>query len=116
MIASSQGSSSVYPILILLHLPFRKPKPLKNPSSLGSRHPFREEIRALRSLHPFIDEHGFSTKAVHFEAVGDLTTDSFIAAIRRFSAPHHIYSDNGNDFGGARRKLDEIRVMAFFNN
>ncbi|GFW27392.1 integrase catalytic domain-containing protein [Trichonephila clavipes] len=47
-----------------------------------------------------------ATKAVHIEAVGDLTTDSFIAALRRFSArrgaPRHIYSDNGTNFVGAR--------------
>ncbi|GFW58350.1 integrase catalytic domain-containing protein [Trichonephila clavipes] len=56
-----------------------------------------------------------ATKAVHIEAVGDLTTDSFIAALRRFSArrgaPRHIYSDNGTNFVGARRKLDEIRKL-----
>ncbi|GFS96704.1 hypothetical protein TNCV_4754111 [Trichonephila clavipes] len=56
-----------------------------------------------------------ATKAVHIEAVGDLTTDSFIAALRRFSArrgaPCHIYSDNGTNFIGARRKLDEIRKL-----
>ncbi|GFX01249.1 integrase catalytic domain-containing protein [Trichonephila clavipes] len=42
-----------------------------------------------------------ATKAVHIEAVGDLTTDSFIAALRRFSArraPRHIYSDKWNQF------------------
>ncbi|GFX66619.1 integrase catalytic domain-containing protein [Trichonephila clavipes] len=53
-----------------------------------------------------------ATKAVHIEAVEDLTTDSFIAALRRFSArrgaPRHIYSDNGTNFVGAHRKLDEI--------
>ncbi|GFY38217.1 integrase catalytic domain-containing protein [Trichonephila inaurata madagascariensis] len=47
--------------------------------------------------------------------VGDLTTDSFIAALRRFSAhrvaPLHVYSDNGANFVGARRKLDEIRKL-----
>ncbi|GFX24831.1 integrase catalytic domain-containing protein [Trichonephila clavipes] len=47
-----------------------------------------------------------ATKAVHIEAVGDLTTESFIAALRRFSArrgaPCHIYSDNGTNFVGAR--------------
>ncbi|GFV88962.1 integrase catalytic domain-containing protein [Trichonephila clavipes] len=50
-----------------------------------------------------------ATKAVHIEAVGDLTTDSFIAALRRFSArrgaPRHIYSDNGTNFVGARDVL-----------
>ncbi|GFW33531.1 hypothetical protein TNCV_2210661 [Trichonephila clavipes] len=56
-----------------------------------------------------------ATKAVHIEAVGDLTTDSFIAALRRFSArrgaPRHIYGDNGTNFVGARRKLDEIGTL-----
>ncbi|GFU86320.1 integrase catalytic domain-containing protein [Trichonephila clavipes] len=214
---------SVHPILILLHLPFRKPKPLKKPSFVGFKvFTFRKKYEALkkqislppksplRSLHPFIDEHGLvrvggrlqnsqlpfnskhpiilpsqhsisellikeqhiahlhagltllahvlrqshwirpffscgidyagpvlikcnkgrgtkstkgyialfvclATKAVHIEAVGDLTTDSFIAALRRFSArrgaPRHIYSDNGTNFVGARRKLDEIRKL-----
>ncbi|GFT99550.1 integrase catalytic domain-containing protein [Trichonephila clavipes] len=56
-----------------------------------------------------------TTKAVPIKAVGDLTTDSFIAALRRFSArrgaSRHIYSDNGTNFVGARRKLDEIRKL-----
>ncbi|GFX85630.1 hypothetical protein TNCV_2470321 [Trichonephila clavipes] len=56
-----------------------------------------------------------ATKAVHIESVGDLTTDSIIAALRRFSARRgayrHIYSDNGTNFVGARRKLDEIRKL-----
>ncbi|GFV67164.1 hypothetical protein TNCV_3669191 [Trichonephila clavipes] len=55
------------------------------------------------------------TKDVHIEAVGDLTTESLIAALRRFStrlgAPRHIYCDNGTNFVGARRKLDEIRKI-----
>ncbi|GFW17283.1 integrase catalytic domain-containing protein [Trichonephila clavipes] len=55
-----------------------------------------------------------ATIAVHIEAVGDLTTDSFIAALRRFSAlrgaSRHIY-DNGTNFVGARRKLDKIRKL-----
>ncbi|GFY76645.1 pro-Pol polyprotein [Trichonephila inaurata madagascariensis] len=54
----------------------------------------------------------FTTKAVHIQAVGDLTTDSFVAALRRFSArrgaTHHIYSDNGTN---CIRKLNEIRKL-----
>ncbi|GFT06015.1 integrase catalytic domain-containing protein [Trichonephila clavipes] len=50
-----------------------------------------------------------ATKAVHIEAVGDLTADSFIAAPRRFSVrrgvPRHIYSHNGTNVVGARDVL-----------
>lgn len=42
------------------------------------------------------------TKAVHLELVSDMTTSSFIAAIRRMAArrgtPSHMYSDNGRNF------------------
>ncbi|GFR28978.1 hypothetical protein TNCT_306561 [Trichonephila clavata] len=49
-----------------------------------------------------------ATKAIHIEAVGDLT-DSFITAFR--GAPRHIYRENGTNFVRARRKLDEIRKL-----
>ncbi|XP_059616178.1 uncharacterized protein LOC132261395 [Phlebotomus argentipes] len=46
-----------------------------------------------------------STKAMHLEAVSDLTTDAFLAAQRRFSARrghcHSIFCDNGTNFLGA---------------
>lgn len=55
------------------------------------------------------------TKAVHIEAVADLTTDAFLAALRRFVArrgkPEVIMSDNATNFVGARRQLDEMRRM-----
>ncbi|XP_035221036.1 uncharacterized protein LOC118193972 [Stegodyphus dumicola] len=39
----------------------------------------------------------YSTKAVHLEQVGDMTTDSFVAALKRFIArrgrPEELYSD-----------------------
>ncbi|XP_066590775.1 uncharacterized protein [Prorops nasuta] len=47
----------------------------------------------------------FATKAIHLEAVGDLTTQAFLAALRRFTSRRgvcqKIYSDNGTNFQGA---------------
>ena len=55
----------------------------------------------------------FSIKAVHLELVSDLTTATFIAALRRFIArrgkPMVIWSDNGSNFVGAARELKELR-------
>lgn len=51
----------------------------------------------------------FSTRAVHIEAVEDLTTGTFIAAFRRFMSrrgkPNLVWSDNGTNFVGAKREL-----------
>ena len=51
------------------------------------------------------------TRALHLELVGDLSTDSFILALRRFKArrghPKSIRSDNGSNFIGAERELKE---------
>ena len=51
----------------------------------------------------------FATKAIHLEAVSDLTTDAFLAALRRFVARRgsvrEIYSDCGTNFVGAKRKI-----------
>ena len=53
-----------------------------------------------------------SVKAVHLEPVSDLTTDAFIAALRRFIArrgkPTLILSDHGTNFTGATRELKEV--------
>ena len=57
-------------------------------------------------------------KAVHLELVSDLTTDAFIAALRRFIArrgkPSLIWSDHGTNFVGVVRELKEF--IAFFQN
>lgn len=49
------------------------------------------------------------TKAIHIEAVSDLTSQAFIAAYRRFVArrglPTNVYSDNGTNFVGAVKIL-----------
>ncbi|CAG9132520.1 unnamed protein product [Plutella xylostella] len=52
-----------------------------------------------------------ATKAVHIELVSDLSTETFIAALKRMCArratPQHMYSDNGKNFVGAARVLRE---------
>ena len=53
-----------------------------------------------------------SVKAVHLELVSDLSTDTFIASLRRFVArrgkPILIWSDHGSNFVGAARELREL--------
>lgn len=51
----------------------------------------------------------FATKAIHIEVVSDLTTECFIAALRRFTSRRgkctRIYSDNATTFVGAAKEL-----------
>lgn len=51
----------------------------------------------------------FSTRAIHLEAVEDLTSAAFIACLRRFMSRRgkckRIYSDNGTNFIGAQKEL-----------
>ncbi|GFS79646.1 uncharacterized protein TNCV_4241171 [Trichonephila clavipes] len=53
----------------------------------------------------------FSTKATHLEVASDLTTEAFLACLRRFiarrSKPSVIWSDNATNFKGARNILNE---------
>ena len=57
----------------------------------------------------------FSTKAAHLEQVSDLTTDAFLAALKRFVSrrglPTLIHSDNGSNFVGANNVLSNIDSM-----
>jgi hypothetical protein len=57
----------------------------------------------------------FSTKAVHLELVGDLTTQTFLNALKRFISRrghvYHLYSDNATNFVGANRELLELRTF-----
>ncbi|XP_071640851.1 uncharacterized protein [Temnothorax longispinosus] len=54
----------------------------------------------------------FSTKAIHIELVTDMTTEAFLAALQRFINRRGIcsslYSDNGTNFVGASRELQEL--------
>lgn len=63
----------------------------------------------------------FSTKAVHIELVGDLTTEAFLAALKRFFARRgkstNLYSDNATNFVGADRELTKtLNTMLSENN
>ncbi|XP_072395197.1 uncharacterized protein [Diabrotica undecimpunctata] len=53
-----------------------------------------------------------STKAIHLEVVTDLSTEAFMAAIKRFIArrgkPCQMMSDNGTTFVGANNSLLEL--------
>jgi hypothetical protein len=54
----------------------------------------------------------FVTKAVHIDVATSLTTEAFLAALRRFvarrSKPRTIYSDSGTNFQGASNQLHEL--------
>lgn len=56
-----------------------------------------------------------ATKAIHLELVTGLTSDAFIAALRRFTARRgkclHLFSDNGTNFVGANNELKELRDL-----
>ncbi|XP_043251669.1 uncharacterized protein LOC122396939 [Colletes gigas] len=56
-----------------------------------------------------------AVKAVHIELVSDLTSEAFIAALRRFIARRgycmNIHSDNGTNFVGASNELRELRNL-----
>ena len=57
----------------------------------------------------------FSTKAVFFDLVVDLTTDAFLASLRRFSSiygvPAFVFSDNGFNFVGANAELVRLKKL-----
>ncbi|XP_045477890.1 uncharacterized protein LOC123683037 [Harmonia axyridis] len=58
----------------------------------------------------------FTTKALHLELVSDLTSNAFLAALRRFIARrgrcNNIFSDGGTNFKGAYRELSNYMQNA----
>ncbi|XP_039305157.1 uncharacterized protein LOC105203973 [Solenopsis invicta] len=101
----------------------------RHPILLPNRHCLTDNI--IRELHKKHYHAGIQTtlyilrqrfwvsdgrnQAVHLEVVSELTSDGFIAALRRFIArrglPQHIYSDNGTNFVGANNQLKEIYAL-----
>ena len=56
-----------------------------------------------------------TVKAIHLELVSDLTTEAFVAALRRFIArrgsPRLIWSDHGSNFIGANSELKALHDL-----
>ena len=54
----------------------------------------------------------FVTKAVFLDFVSDLSTDAFLASLRRFSAlygvPAELHTDNGSNFVVANSELQRL--------
>ena len=54
----------------------------------------------------------FCTKAVHLEIVSSLTTECFLACLKRFTSrrgvPSQLFSDNGSTFIGAHNELKSV--------
>lgn len=61
-----------------------------------------------------------STKAIHIEIVTDLSAESFLSSLKRFTSrrgkPANIYSDNGTNFVDANRILDDEFKRALNSN
>lgn len=61
------------------------------------------------------------TKACHLEIVCDLTTDAFIATLKRFfgrrGKPRSIFCDNASNFVGTHLELERLRkIMSNYDN
>lgn len=55
------------------------------------------------------------TRAIHLEAVSDMTTSTFLSAFRRFVSRRghcsQIWSDNGTTFVGASKELEQLNAI-----
>ena len=79
------------------------------PFSIKKEKKFRNQKRVKVYVAVFVC---MSVKATHLEVVSDLSTEAFLAALKRFVArrgrPQSISSDNGSNFRGAKNELREL--------
>ncbi|XP_034179509.2 uncharacterized protein LOC117603975 [Osmia lignaria lignaria] len=78
---------------------------------------FRNKVKIKSYVVVFVC---FSTKAVHLELVTDLTTETCLAAIKRFfgrrGKSKNLYSDNGTNFVGAKNEILKIKALLLSSN
>ena len=77
--------------------------------------------RGLRKMEGYIAVFVcFVTKAVHLEPASDLTTGTFLAALKRFvsrrNIPRNFHSDNGSNFIGAKNELEKLYSLLGTND
>ncbi|XP_033212219.1 uncharacterized protein LOC117169820 [Belonocnema kinseyi] len=74
------------------------------------RHRNRNKIKTFAAI--FVC---FATKAVHIELVSDLSTEAFMAALRRFFSRRglssDLYSDNATNIVGAKNEIVDIQNL-----
>jgi len=71
----------------------------------------------MKSIYPLAIFCCFTTKAVHLEVVSDLTTQTFLAALKRFNGrrgvARSIYCDNATNFVVAKSELRELKSTIY---
>ena len=94
-------SSGVTPIIIV-GLDYAGPLIIKRGNP-------RKPVLVKAYLCVFVD---FAVKAVHLEIVSDMTSEAFLAALKHFVSrrgrPRELHSDNGTNFVGANRELQDL--------
>ena len=74
----------------------------------------RLKAQRLKKLAVFVC---FTSKAVHFQIVSDLSTSNFLLCLKRFTGrrgmPIKIYCDNATNFVGARSMLKDFQQCLF---
>lgn len=86
--------------------------------------PFKVTVargRGIRSIKAYVCLFVcLTTRAIHIELAGDLSTASFMAAFKRFLSRRgpvgHMYSDNGTNYVGAKRVLSELYMLLTSKN
>ncbi|GFS71658.1 integrase catalytic domain-containing protein [Trichonephila clavipes] len=110
-------SNNYITILRVLSFIFRFVENLKGINKVAGPLTTKEFVKAETYLIKKVQEQEFSSdinhlKTVHIELVSDLTSQAFIAALKRFMARRgkcaKLFSDNGKNFVGASNEIKKL--------